>query len=317
LETAERRIFAVAEMGVAGRAVPVASALNEAFDRIDARAKRGGGPTGLMTGFGELDFLTAGLQNSEFIVVAARPAVGKTAFAVSIVRNAALELGVPVLVVSLEQSRAELVDRLLCAEARVDGQRLRRGELIREDAERLADAGDRIRRSRVFIDDTPSQSMFHVAASARRLRTKERIGLVVLDYLQLVEPDDRNNPRHEQVAAISRRLKLLARELKVPVVALAQLNRAVEARTNHRPRLSDLRESGSIEADADTVLLMHREDDSPAEVVRIEMQVAKQRNGPTGDLSLKFHTRFTRFDGIDSTSPLNGDDSDSFTGKRR
>jgi replicative DNA helicase len=158
--------------------------------------------------------------------------------------------------------------------------------------------------------------MFYVAASVRRLKTKERIGLVVLDYLQLVEPDDRNDPRHEQVASTSRRVKLPARELKVPIVALAQLNRAVEGRTSHRPRLSDLRESGSIEADADTVLLMHREDDSSADIVRIELQVAKQRNGPTGDISLKFHTRCMRFESIDSTAPLNGHEGVALKGKR-
>jgi replicative DNA helicase len=232
------------------------------------------------------------LQDSELTILAARPGVGKTALAAGITRHVAQKEGLPVFCASLEQSGPELAERLICAQARVDGQRLRRGVIDRDEGIQIHSAAMAIGGLKVFLDDAPSQSMIRIAANARRMALRDGVRLVVVDYLQLVEPEDRRVPRHEQVGAISRRLKQLAREIEAPVLALAQLNRAVESRSDERPRLSDLRESGGIEADADTVLLMHRPSASPGTV---EIQVAKQRNGPTGEITLTFERQFTSF----------------------
>jgi replicative DNA helicase len=296
LEEAERRIFAIGIENQQGTTAELTMAIDEAYDALDARRQPAdrGKAGAVRTGFLDLDDLTGGLHNSEFVVLAARPSVGKTALGLALAANA-ISNGVSVFFASLEQARRELAERLLSARAQVDGHRMRLGTITAEEQDRLDQAGRTLRppqAAKMVIDDTTGQSMLRIAANARRLRLREQIGLVVVDYLQLVEPENRRDPRHEQVANISRRLKALARELAVPVVALAQLNRGVEERQG-RPRLSDLRESGGIEADADVVLLMHR---PPENQHVVEVLVAKQRNGPTGDLTLAFDRRYMRFE---------------------
>ncbi len=250
LEAAERKILDIAQMGITGQTYTLSQAVTEAYDRIDTRQQRDQfSISGLSTGFVDLNDKTAGLQNSELIIIAARPSVGKTAFALNVTRNIVVEESQPVFFVSLEQSRIELAERLLCCQARVDSHRLRKGHLSAEDMQKLIEAGGILRNAKLFIDDTPGQGMLRIAANARRLKLRHGIRLVVIDYLQLIEPDNRKDSRQEQVANISRRLKFLARELQIPVVALAQVNRSSEDRQDHRPRLADLRESGCLTGD--------------------------------------------------------------------
>jgi replicative DNA helicase len=291
---AERKIMDIAKAGMVGETLTLSQAIHEAWDRLDGRiGKDNLAISGLATGYVDLDNLLAGLQNSELAIIAARPSVGKTALALNIVRNIVTgyererdEKPPVVLMVSLEMSRVELAERLICCQARVD-----------------MEAGDVLRKARLYLDDTPSRNMIQIAATARRIQKKhERDGglrLVVVDYLQLIDPENRRDPRQEQVAQISRRLKHLARELAIPVIALAQVNRASEDRQDHKPRLADLRESGSIEQDADTVLMLHRPGrfgGEPGEDKVLEVHIAKQRNGPTGEISLTWHKQFNRYE---------------------
>jgi replicative DNA helicase len=283
LDAAERRILAIAQVGAEGHTADLKEIMAACYDDLDRRmAPRA--TAELSTGFIDLDRLTAGLRDSELMVIGARPSVGKTAFGLALARNV-LGQARPVLFVSLEQSQTELGNRLACAEAGIDLQRLRRGTLSKDEVARFKEAGDRLAGLRLHVDDEPFQRVMRVIATARRLKLREGIRLVVVDYLQLVEADNPKDPRHVQVGAISRRLKQLARDLSLPVVALAQVNRAAEDRQGQKPRLADLRESGSIEADADTVLLLHRTDEDPNV---LEVDVAKQRNGPTGSVTLTF-----------------------------
>jgi replicative DNA helicase len=310
LEGAERKILDIAQMGITGQTYTLGQALSEAYDRIDTRSQRDHmSISGLSTGFIDLDDKTAGLQNSELIVVAARPSVGKTAFALSLVRHIAVEENRPVFFVSLEQSRIELAERLLCSQARVDSHKLRKGHLSSDDMQKLIQAGEVLRNARLFIDDTPGQGMLRIAANARRLKLRHKIALVVVDYLQLIEPDNRRDSRQEQVANLSRRLKFLARELKIPVVALAQVNRSSEDRQDHRPRLADLRESGAIEQDSDTVMLLHRPEmyEPGQHEGTVEVIVAKQRNGPTGEITLTYLKQFMRFENFAVAEPFGYD----------
>jgi replicative DNA helicase len=301
LEAAEQRILGLGELGSEGQTYVDREVLLETLKRIDARTSKERRLSGLSTGFADLDELTAGLQDSELVVLAARPSVGKTALGLAIAAHATLIMQRPVFFVSLEQSRVELMERLLCSQARVDGHRLRRGCLNEEEQDRLAAATQDVAKGLLHIDDRAVQSMLRIAANARRLKRKHGIGLVVVDYLQLVEPENRREPRHEQVGQISRRLKSLARDLRVPVLALAQLNREVENRASQRPRLSDLRESGSIEADADTVILLHRPKD---DADQLDVLIAKQRNGPTGEVSLYFRRNHMRFENYGGETPF-------------
>ncbi|MCS7046417.1 MAG: replicative DNA helicase [Gemmataceae bacterium] len=299
LDTAERRILEIAEQSVTGNTATLQEAIRDALTRLDVRNKKGDrGWGGVPTGFVDLDTLTAGFQESELIIIAARPSVGKTAFALNILRHVVVEEHMPALFVSLEQSRVEIAERLLCNQARLRSDRLRKGYLSMEERDRLHAAIDVLGQASLFIDDTPGQNMLRIAANARRLKLRHNIRIVVIDYLQLIDPETRGREsRQEQVAVISRRLKFLARELKIPVVALAQVNRASEDRADHRPRLSDLRESGAIEQDADTVFLLHRpEYHEPGQKEGIvEVIVGKQRNGPTGEVTLYFEKEFMRF----------------------
>lgn len=313
LEASERKILDVAQIGITGQTMTLTEALGEAFDRIDARSQKDYSESGLPTGYVDIDEMTAGLHNNELIILAARPSVGKTAMALNIVRN--IVVGDPmrkippaaVFFVSLEQSRVELAERMLCAQARVDSHKLRKGHLGSDDMDKLIHASDALRQARLFIDDTPAQGMLRIAANARRLKKRHDIRLVVIDYLQLIEPDNKRDSRQEQVAQISRRLKFLARELKIPVLSLAQVNRSSEDRQDNTPRLADLRESGSLEQDADTVMLLHRPGmrrDSGEEDTFIEVHIAKQRNGPTGEAKLAYLKQFMRYDNFAIGGPM-------------
>jgi len=307
LHQATGKMLEVADKGITGKVYGMGDVLAEAFDRIDQRHARGASSiSGISTGFSDLDEITAGLQNSEMVIIAARPSVGKTAFALNLVRNIAVDEKTPVLFCSLEQSRVEIAERLMCCQAGVDSQKLRKGTMNAEDMERLISASGALRDAQLFIDDSPGQSMLRIAANARRLKLRSDIKLVVIDYLQLIEPENRRDPRQEQVAQISRRIKGLARELSIPVVALAQVNRSSEDRQDHRPRLSDLRESGSIEQDADTVMLLHRperfepgQNDGLMYVI-----VGKQRNGPVGEVELFFNKNIMRFENFAAGTPF-------------
>jgi replicative DNA helicase len=234
--------------------------------------------------------------------------VHNTAFALNVARHATIEEKEPIFFVSLEMSRIELAERMLCSQARVDSHRLRKGTLTAEDMEKLIEAGHILRNARLFIDDSPAQTMLRIAANARRLKHRHGIKMVVIDYLQLIEPDNRRDPRQEQVAQISRRLKFLAKELEIPVMALAQVNRASEDRQDHRPRLSDLRESGSIEQDADTVLMLHRPDryEPGQHEGIIEVIVAKNRSGPVGEVTLAYIKQFMRYEDFNVGTPFDG-----------
>jgi replicative DNA helicase len=299
LEDAERKILDIAQMGITGQTHTLEQALAEAYDRIDTRGQRDQmAISGLPTGYRDLDEKTAGLQNSELVILAARPSVGKTALALNLARHMVVEENLPVFFVSLEQSRIELAERFLCMQARVDSHKLRKGHLSSDDMQKLIEAGGILRNARLFIDDTPGQGMLRIAANARRLKLRHGIRVVMVDYLQLIEPDNRRESRQEQVAQISRRLKFLARELMIPVVALAQVNRSSEDRQDHRPRLADLRESGSIEQDADTVMLLHRPEmyEPGQHEGTLELIIAKQRNGPTGELTLTFLKQYMLFE---------------------
>lgn len=301
---AEEKIFGVHDRRSTDQVTNVHDLLLEAFERIDARLEKGG-PGGTMTGFADLDALTGGLHKSEFIVLAARPSMGKTALATNIAENVAIESQVPVLFVSLEMARVELAMRLLCSQGSVDGSKFRSGFLSSEDKRKLVEVSGRLSKAPLFIDDTPSRTVSEIAAVARRLKRKEKLGLIVIDYLQLIQPDDPRDPRQEQVAKMARRLKALARELQLPVICLAQLNRQVEeSKGEHRPRLSHLRESGAIEQDADVVMFVHREEyycknKEEAEERGVAGQglviLAKQRNGPTGDVKLAWFDKYTCF----------------------
>jgi replicative DNA helicase len=303
LGQAERKVLEIAEKGTIGEMKDLDEAMKLAFNRIDARSTGTLSEVGVPSGFVDLDNLTAGLHENELVILAARPSVGKTAFALNIVRHVIVEERMPVFFVSLEMARIELAERLLACQSRVDSFKLRKGTLNADDSQKLMEAGSKLKGTardpvRLFIDDTPSQTMLRIAANARRIKQKHGLRMVVIDYLQLIEPENRRDPRQEQVAQISRRLKFLARELHIPVMALAQVNRASEDRQDHKPRLSDLRESGSLEQDADTVFILHRPGkfDGAEEDNKLEVIIAKQRNGPTGEVTLAYLKQYMRYE---------------------
>ena len=303
LSRAEEKVFAILDAKGSSQLASIGDVLHESLLRIDARMKQEHAIGGLETGFTDYDDLTGGLHESELVILAARPSMGKTALAMNIAENVAMREHVTTLFVSLEMSSIELGDRLLCSVAEVNSNRLRNGTITVEERRRLVEKAAEITQAPLYVDDSPSRTMTEIAATARRLKRKENLGLVVIDYLQLIEPDNPKDGRQEQVAKIARRLKGLARELDVPVVCLAQLNRqAEEQRHNHRPRLSHLRESGAIEQDADVVMFVHREEyyeTSEEDKERVKGQadliIAKQRNGPIGDIKLTWRHEFTRF----------------------
>ncbi len=307
LDAAETSIFRLSDERLGRGFLGVNEIVRESFGSIDKLYERGQRITGLATQYEDLDGITSGLQPSELVILAARPGMGKTAFAINIAENAAVEDGKVVGVFSLEMSREALLLRLLCSQARVDSHKLRQGFLAREDFEKITAASGTLGESRLFIDDTPALSLHEMRAKARRLQqSQQQLDLIVVDYLQLmaaapVGGGRRYENRTQEVSAISRGLKALAKELHVPVLALSQLSRAPESRGgDHRPQLSDLRESGSIEQDADVVMFIFREEvynrDNPELEGLAELIVAKQRNGPTGKIDLAFLRSFTRFE---------------------
>jgi replicative DNA helicase len=302
LGRAEERIFSILEKRSSAEAKPIQQVLMDVMVRMDARMKHEHAIGGVETGFSDLDRLCGGLHNSELIILAARPSMGKTALAMNIAEHVAIGLGQTVLFVSLEMACLELADRLLCSAAQVNGNRLRNGTISQEDRRRLVQKSAEIGSAPLFIDDTPGRTLTEIAAVARRLKRKNGLALVVIDYLQLIEPDNPRDPRQEQVARIARRLKTMCRELDLPVLCLAQLNRQAEVSRDNRPRLNHLRESGAIEQDADVVMFVHREEyyqtnDEDRERVKgqAEIIVAKQRNGPIGDVKLLWQQDYTRF----------------------
>ncbi len=306
LARAEQRVFSILDTKGDTQVRTVREVLHESLARIDARMQRQHAYGGLETGLIDFDELTGGLHDSELVILAARPSMGKTALAINIAEHIAIdEHGPrkPVLIVSLEMSALELGDRLLCSRAHVNGHRLRSGQLGRDDSHKLVQTAADVSKAPLFIDDSPSRNMTEIAATARRLRRQDDLALIVIDYLQLIEPDNSRDPRQEQVARISRRLKGLARELSIPVLCLAQLNRQVEATRDNKPQLSHLRESGAIEQDADVVAFIHREEfyqtnDEDRERCKgqADLMIRKQRNGPTGDIKLTWLHEFTRFE---------------------
>jgi replicative DNA helicase len=301
LEDAERRIFAIAEDQSSSETVELRDVVTQAMDRIAARSEARHPISGVPTGYFDLDDITGGFQPEQLIILAARPSMGKTAIALNICDHAAVTSKIPVLFVSLEMGRVELAERLLCARSKVDGHKLRTGQNLGTREMTLLGKGyDELRSSPMFIDDSSSRTMLQITANARRLKLRQSIGMIVVDYIQLIDSDESRDSRQEQIAKISRRLKTLAREMKLPVVALSQLNRAVENREDRRPRMADLRESGAIEQDADMILLLHRPEyyDANDQPGIAEVIVAKNRNGATGTVKLTFLKNFTRFENL-------------------
>ena len=285
LDQAEKQIFQIAQKRHVKGYVSLKSILIDTFERIEVLYESKGGVTGLGTGFKDLDRMTAGLQPSDLIILAARPSMGKTTFALNLARNAAVEYKAPVIVFSLEMSKEQLALKLLCSEAGVDNQRIRTGTLRDEDWPRLSHALGRLSEANLYIDDTPGITVFDIRAKARRIKAEGGLGLIVIDYLQLMQSRGRSENRQQEVSEISRSLKALARELEVPVISLSQLSRAVEQRTDKTPSLADLRESGSLEQDADIVAFLYREDYYNKETDKkgiTDLIIAKQRNGPVG-----------------------------------
>ena len=295
LDHAEQKLFAVSQRSVQQNFVPLGTHLHEAFERLDNLHKNDGVMRGYPTGFYDLDALLAGLQKSDLIVLAARPSLGKTTLAMDIARNVAINSKVPVGIFSIEMSKEQVVDRLLASEANVSLWKMRTGRLSSEgednDFQRIAIALDSLANVKIFVDDTPSPTVLQMRAMARRLQAEHGLGLLVVDYLQLIQPNRNYDSAVQQITEISRNLKALARELNIPVLAISQLSRASEQRTDQRPKLSDLRDSGSIEQDADVVLMIYREDkvkrDSEKKNIA-EILIAKHRNGPTGFVELYF-----------------------------
>ena len=300
MEGAEKKIFNLMQDKDQKSYVPIKDILVESFTQLEELYNRKQHITGVPTGFVDLDYRTAGLHGSEFILIAARPAMGKSAFVLNIATNAALKANVPVAIFSLEMSKEQMVNRILCSEAMVDSNKVRTGKLEDEDWAKLAGAIGPLSEAGIYIDDTPGISIMEIRAKCRKLKLEKNIGLVVIDYLQLIQGSGRraSGSREQEIAEISRSLKILAKELNVPVIALSQLSRAVEQRPDHRPMLSDLRESGSIEQDADIVMFLYRDDyyNEESEKKNIaEVIIAKQRSGSTGTVDLGWLGSYTKF----------------------
>jgi replicative DNA helicase len=305
LDWAEQQIFEISQDKVSRSFVPVKSVLKGTFQLIEKLYDRKSHVTGVATGFKKFDEMTAGLQPSELVVVAGRPSMGKTSFCLNIAQHAAVQERVPVAIFSLEMSKEQLVQRMLCSVAKVDSHKLRTGFLSDADWPRLTTGAGILSESSIFIDDTPGISLLEMRAKARRLKAEQGLGLVIIDYLQLISGRGRIESRQQEISEISRSLKAMAKELDVPVVALSQLSRAVESRQPPRPQLSDLRESGAIEQDADVVTFLYRpsfyrtrkedEMDEPEDNTT-EVIIGKQRNGPTGTVHLAFLREYTRFE---------------------
>ena len=299
MDNAEKKIFDIMQSKNQKGYTPIKDVLVESFTKLEELYNRKQHITGVPKGFVELDYKTAGLHGSELILVAARPAMGKTAFALNIATNAALRGNAPVAIFSLEMSKDQLVNRILCSEAMVDSNKVRTGKLEEDDWVKLAGAIGPLSESEIYIDDTPGISVMEIRTKCRKLKMEKNIGLVVIDYLQLVQGSNkRQASREQEISEISRSLKILAKEINVPVIALSQLSRAVEQRPDHRPMLSDLRESGAIEQDADIVMFLYRDDYYNKESEKkdiAEVIIAKQRGGQTGTVELLWMGNYTKF----------------------
>jgi replicative DNA helicase len=303
LDEAEHAIFEISENKIRPSFFPIRDIIKDSFKTIERLYAKKELITGVATGFEKIDDITSGLQNSELIIIAGRPSMGKTAFALNIAQYAAVEMGVPVAVFSLEMAREQLATRMLASEARVDSQRLRKGFLGETDWPKLTTAAGRLSEAPIYIDDTPAITVIEMKAKSRRLKSEAGLGLVILDYLQLMRGSGYKDSREQEISEISRSLKGLAKELSLPVIALSQLNRKVEDRTNRRPQMADLRESGAIEQDADLIAFIYRDevynrsDDNPEKGIA-EIIIGKQRNGPTGVVKLAFQEKYTRFENL-------------------
>ncbi len=302
LDEAEKSIFEIAEGALHVGFEPVSSIIKTTFKTIDELSEKKELITGIPTGFVEFDELTSGLQSSDLIIVAARPAMGKTSFCMNIAQYVGLKTGKTVGVFSLEMSKEQLVLRMLCGEARVDMHKLRSGFLSEKDWAKLVQSVSDMSQAKVFIDDTASISVMEMRAKTRRLKLEHGLDLVIVDYLQLMQGRGRFENRTQEISNISRSLKGLAKELNVPIVALSQLSRATESRGDHRPHLSDLRESGALEQDADLVVFIFREEEynaTPDNRGIAELVIGKQRNGPTGHIKMAFIKEYTRFENLE------------------
>ncbi len=306
LDEAEKSIYAIGNASAAHKFTAIGDKVHEAWDRLEALSKKEAGIRGVPSGFPELDNLLSGFHPSDLVILAARPSTGKTSFALDIARNAAVRHNVPVGIFSLEMSSEQLIDRMLAAESFVNSWKLRTGQVREEDDfNRIRDALEALSKAPIFIDDKPGNNILSMRAVARRLKRERGIGLLIVDYLQLMSPTSTkaSDSLVQQVTEISRSLKSLARELNVPVIALSQLSRAVEQRGG-KPRLSDLRDSGSIEQDADVVMFLHREDKRNPETERpniVEVLIEKHRNGPTGRTELFFDEKRASFQSVDKS----------------
>ena len=299
MEGAEKKIFNVMQNKNQKGYSAMKDILVDSFTQLEELYNRKQHITGVPTGFADLDYKTAGLHSSDLVLVAARPAMGKSAFALNIATNAAIRAKVPVVIFSLEMSKEQMVNRILCSEAMVDSNKVRTGRLEEDDWTKLAEAIGPLSEAEIYIDDTPGISVMEIRAKCRKLKLEKNIGMVVIDYLQLVQGSNkRNGSREQEISEISRSLKILAKEIGVPVIALSQLSRAVEQRPDHRPMLSDLRESGAIEQDADIVMFLYRDDyynqDSEKKGIA-EVIIAKHRGGSTGTVELLWLGSYTKF----------------------
>ena len=303
LDTAEQEIFAIAQLHTRRDFVKVKDILAGSFDRLDELHKRAGGLRGVTTGFTDLDNKLAGMQDSNLLILAARPGQGKTALALNMAQFIATQAKMPVAIFSLEMSREELVDRLLVAQADIDAWRLKTGKLSDDDFTRLSEAMGQLAEAPLFIDDTPVLNIMEMRTKARRIQIEHQVKLIIVDYLQLVDAGKKFEGRVQEVSYVSQHLKNIARELKVPVLALSQLSRAVEARGTKVPQLADLRESGAIEQDSDVVMFLYREDAPEGEKwsnnVLTKLLIAKHRNGPLGEIDLMFRGDRIKFYGMD------------------
>lgn len=288
LNSAESSIFAVSQEGQVRNFIAIKDALAESFDRIDELHKKGAGFRGIQTGFLDLDNLLSGMQPSNLVILAARPGQGKTAFAVNMAQYIGVVSKQPIGIFSLEMSKEELVDRLLVGQADVDAWRLKTGRLSESDFTKLSQAMGELAEAPIFIDDTPGITVSEIRTKARRLQMEHNVQIIVVDYLQLADPGRRYDNRVQEVSLVSQALKNLARELKIPVLAVSQLSRAVEHRGEKKPQLADLRESGAIEQDADVVMFLYRPDSEISNVMQTKVYVAKHRNGPVGEIDLLF-----------------------------
>jgi replicative DNA helicase len=302
LDEAEKTIFEIAEGAIRSGFQPVSEIVKKTFKQIDELSEKRELVTGVATGFVEFDEITSGLQRSDLIIVAARPAMGKTSFCMNIAQHVGLRTGGSVGVFSLEMSKEQLVLRMLCGEARVDMHKLRSGFLSEKDWGKLVQTVADLSRAKVFIDDTPGITVMEMRAKARRLKLEAGLDLLIVDYLQLMQGRGRFENRTQEIGSISRALKGLAKELDIPIVALSQLSRAPETRGGHKPQLSDLRESGALEQDADLVIFIYREEEynpTPDNRGIAELIIGKQRNGPTGTIKMAFLKEYTRFENLE------------------